>query len=81
MPWGAFKWGYNWRCERELCAIFNTTRFTFRESRAQLVSCGLIWRSDRRGWFVWPERLWLDPTQYTNFHKLCREKGREPKTA
>ncbi|MFM2505189.1 phosphonate utilization transcriptional regulator PhnR, partial [Escherichia coli] len=56
-------------------------RITIRESLAQLGSSGLIWRADRRGWFVTPERLWLDPTQNTNFHKLCREQGREPKTA
>ena len=40
----------------------------------------MIYRADRRGWFVTPERLWLDPTQNTNFHKLCLEQGREPKT-
>ena len=78
---GALKSGDKLPSERELCAIFNTTRITIRESLAQLESSGLIWRADRRGWFVTPERLWLDPTQNTNFHKLCREQGREPKTA
>lgn len=77
---GALKSGDKLPSERELCAIFNTTRITIRESLAQLESSGLIWRADRRGWFVTPERLWLDPTQNTNFHKLCREQGREPKT-
>lgn len=81
---GAASGAYSERCvesgdklpsERELCAIFNTTRITIRESLAQLESSGLIWRADRRGWFVTPERLWLDPTQNTNFHKLCREQG------
>ena len=51
-----------------------------RESLAQLEASGVIYRADRRGWFVTPERLWLDPTQNTNFHKLCLEQGREPKT-
>ncbi|PEH22260.1 phosphonate utilization transcriptional regulator PhnR [Salmonella enterica] len=78
---GALKSGDKLPSERELCAIFNTTRITIRESLAQLESSGLIWRADRRGWFVTPERLWLDPTQNTNFHKLGRERGREPKTA
>lgn len=78
---GALKSGDKLPSERELCTIFNTTRITLRESLAQLESSGLIWRADRRGWFVTPERLWLDPTQNTNFHKLCREQGREPKTA
>lgn len=77
---GALKSGDKLPSERELCAIFNTTRITIRESLAQLESSGLIWRADRRGWFVTPERLWLDPTQNTNFHKLCREQEREPKT-
>lgn len=72
---GALKSGDKLPSERELCAIFNTTRITIRESLAQLESSGLIWRADRRGWFVTPERLWLDPTQNTNFHKLCREQG------
>lgn len=56
---GALKSGDKLPSERELCAIFNTTRITIRESLAQLESSGLIWRADRRGWFVTPERLWL----------------------
>ncbi|MEQ5126023.1 phosphonate utilization transcriptional regulator PhnR [Providencia alcalifaciens] len=77
---GALKSGDKLPSERELCAIFNTTRITIRESLAQLESSGAIYRSERRGWFVTPERLWLDPTQNTNFHKLCLEQGRQPKT-
>ncbi|MEX9948455.1 phosphonate utilization transcriptional regulator PhnR [Providencia alcalifaciens] len=77
---GALKSGDKLPSERELCAIFNTTRVTIRESLAQLESSGAIYRSERRGWFVTPERLWLNPTQNTNFHKLCLEQGRQPKT-
>ncbi len=77
---GALKSGDKLPSERELCALFNTTRITVRESPAQLEASGVIYRADRRGWFVTPERLWLDPTQNTNFHKLCLEQGREPKT-
>ncbi|HHR6393388.1 TPA: phosphonate utilization transcriptional regulator PhnR [Providencia alcalifaciens] len=77
---GALKSGDKLPSERELCTIFNTTRVTIRESLAQLESSGAIYRSERRGWFVTPERLWLDPTQNTNFHKLCLEQGRQPKT-
>lgn len=77
---GALKSGDKLPSERELCTIFNTTRITIRESLAQLEASGAIYRADRRGWFVTPERLWLDPTQNTNFHKLCREQGREPQT-
>ncbi|MBJ3813876.1 phosphonate utilization transcriptional regulator PhnR [Shimwellia pseudoproteus] len=77
---GALKSGDKLPSERELCAIFNTTRVTIRESLAQLESSGAIYRAGRRGWFVTPERLWMDPTQNTNFHKLCREQGRTPET-
>ncbi|WHP81092.1 phosphonate utilization transcriptional regulator PhnR [Edwardsiella anguillarum] len=77
---GALSSGDKLPSERELCARFNTTRITIRESLAQLEASGIIWRADRRGWFVTPERLWLDPTQNTNFHRLCREQGRQPKT-
>ncbi|EHC53991.1 2-aminoethylphosphonate uptake and metabolism regulator [Salmonella enterica subsp. enterica serovar Give str. S5-487] len=45
---GALKSGDKLPSERELCAIFNTTRITIRESLAQLESSGLIWRADRR---------------------------------
>ncbi len=77
---GELKSGDKLPSERELCAIFGTTRVTIRESLAQLESSGAIYRSERRGWFVTPERLWLDPTQNTNFHKLCLEQNRQPKT-
>lgn len=60
---GALKSGDKLPSERELCTIFNTTRITVRESLAQLEASGVIYRADRRGWFVTPERLWLDPTQ------------------
>lgn len=56
---GALKSGDKLPSERELCALFNTTRITVRESPAQLEASGVIYRADRRGWFVTPERLWL----------------------
>ncbi|WP_370549975.1 phosphonate utilization transcriptional regulator PhnR [Edwardsiella tarda] len=77
---GALKCGDKLPSERELCARFNTTRITIRESLAQLEAGGIIYRADRRGWFVTPQRLWLDPTQNTNFHQLCREQGRIAQT-
>jgi len=77
---GVLKTGDKLPSERELCAAFSTTRTTIRESLAQLEASGTIYRSDRRGWFVTPPRLRLDPTQNTNFHKLCLEQGREART-
>lgn len=56
---GALQAGDKLPSERELCAIFSTTRVTVRESLAQLEATGAIYRADRRGWFVTPERLWL----------------------
>ncbi|MBU3891166.1 phosphonate utilization transcriptional regulator PhnR [Serratia rubidaea] len=78
---GALKAGDKLPSERELCAAFSTTRITIRESLAQLEASGAIYRADRRGWFVTPERLRLDPTQNTNFHRLCQEQGRQARTA
>ncbi|MBS0974947.1 GntR family transcriptional regulator, partial [Serratia rubidaea] len=78
---GALKAGDKLPSERELCAAFATTRITIRESLAQLEASGAIYRADRRGWFVTPARLWLDPTQNTNFHRLCQEQGRQARTA
>ncbi|MEB6338155.1 phosphonate utilization transcriptional regulator PhnR [Serratia rhizosphaerae] len=77
---GALKAGDKLPSERELCAAFSTTRITIRESLAQLEASGAIYRADRRGWFVTPERLRLDPTQNTNFHRLCQEQGRQART-
>ncbi|NLU18835.1 MAG: phosphonate utilization transcriptional regulator PhnR [Serratia liquefaciens] len=77
---GALQAGDKLPSERELCAIFSTTRVTVRESLAQLEATGAIYRADRRGWFVTPERLWLDPTQHTHFHRLCQEQGPTPRT-
>ena len=47
---GALKSGDKLPSERELCALFNTTRITVRESLAQLEASGVIYRADRRGW-------------------------------
>jgi DNA-binding GntR family transcriptional regulator len=61
---GALKSGDKLPSERELCALFNTTRITVRESLAQLESSGVIYRADRRGWFVTPERLAGSDAEY-----------------
>lgn len=76
---GALKSGDKLPSERELCALFNTTRITVRESLAQLESSGVIYRADRRGWFVTPERLWLIRRRIPT-STSCARTGREPKT-
>ena len=62
--------------ERELMAEFATTRVTLRIALSQLEREGVIYRSNRRGWFVAPEKLVLDPTLKTNFTALANEQGR-----
>lgn len=66
--------------ERKLSEVFDTTRITLREALVQLEARGLIYREERRGWFVAPERLTYDLIQRSHFHAMVREQGREAHT-
>ncbi|UTW44190.1 UTRA domain-containing protein [bacterium SCSIO 12696] len=66
--------------ERELMAEFATTRVTLRIALSQLEREGVIYRSNRRGWFVTPPKPVFDPTLRSNFSVLAREQGRVPTT-
>lgn len=77
---GALPVGARLPSERELCNLYDTTRVTIREALVQLESSGLIYREDRKGWFITPPRLRLNPVVTTNFHRIVREQGGEPKT-
>jgi len=66
--------------ERKLSEVFDTTRITLREALVQLESQGLIYREERRGWFVAPERLTYDLIQRSHFHAMVRDQGRVPAT-
>ena len=47
--------------ERALSERFATTRITIKEALSSLEADGLIYRAERRGWFVAPPRLTYDP--------------------
>lgn len=66
--------------ERKLSELFDTTRITLREALGQLESEGLIYREERRGWFVSPSRLDYNPLGRSHYHAMVREQGRVPST-
>lgn len=66
--------------ERLLGELYGTTRVTIREALVQLEANGLIYREDRRGWFVTPPRFRLNPRHTSNFHQIVRDQGGEPRT-
>lgn len=77
---GALKPGSKLPSERLLSEKFSTTRITLRESLSSLEADGLVYREDRRGWFVSPERVTYDPTVNANFHTIVTRQGRVPGT-
>lgn len=66
--------------ERELVERFSSTRITVREALAKLETEGVIYRSNRRGWFVCPPRLRYDPSIRINFYNLAEQQNRIPST-
>ncbi|GAA0693759.1 UTRA domain-containing protein [Marinobacterium maritimum] len=66
--------------ERELSERFHTTRVTIRQALSQLEAEGLIFRSNRRGWYITPERLRYDPSRDVGFNRYVTEQGFHPRT-
>lgn len=66
--------------ERKLSELFDTTRITLREALGQLEAQGLIYREERRGWFVSPARIAYNPLVRTHFHAMVAGQGRVPAT-
>jgi len=62
--------------ERVLAEEFSITRVTVRQALMQMEAEGLIFREDRRGWFVSPPRVRYDPTANTSFTESIAEQGR-----
>lgn len=66
--------------ERALSKRFATTRITIKEALSSLEADGLIYRAERRGWFVAPPRLTYDPAIHTHFHQWIAEQQRTAET-
>lgn len=66
--------------ERALSERFTTTRITIKEALSSLEADGLIYRAERRGWFVAPPRLTYDPAIHTHFHQWIGEQQRTAET-
>ena len=77
---GALGAGSKLPSERQLSEMFGTTRITLREALSSLEADGLVYREDRRGWFISPERIEYDPTVNSNFHAMVKKQGRTPGT-
>ena len=72
--------GYRLPAERKLSELFATTRITLREALVQLEARGLIYREERRGWFISPPRLTYDLNERSHFHARVLAQGRLPFT-
>lgn len=66
--------------ERQLQERFNSTRITVREALVRLETDGVIYRLNRKGWFVNETRIRWDPIKKANFYSLAVEQGVVPKT-
>lgn len=66
--------------ERQLSEKFSSTRITLREALFRLESEALIYRLNRKGWFVAPPRFIIDPSCKADFTCLAEDQGRMPKT-
>ncbi len=67
--------------ERVLAEEFSITRVTVRQALLRMEGEGLIFREERRGWFVSAPRICYDPTKNTSFTKSTLEQGREAGTS
>ncbi|MDN0074327.1 UTRA domain-containing protein [Crenobacter sp. SG2303] len=66
--------------ERELCELFDTTRITLKDALLALEAEGLIYREERRGWFVAYPRLNYNPLYRTYFQRMVTLQKRQVET-
>lgn len=64
--------------ERVISEQLQTSRVTTREALRMLETQGLIYRSNRRGWFVTPPRINYDPSRSMFFMSYVAEQGFTP---
>lgn len=62
--------------ERAMAEEFSITRVTARHALLRIEAEGLIFREDRRGWFVSPQRVRYDPSANISFTESIAEQGR-----
>lgn len=66
--------------ERELSELFSTTRITIKDALVSLETEGFIYREERRGWYVSPERICYNPLSRSHFHQMIRDQHRIAET-
>jgi DNA-binding GntR family transcriptional regulator len=66
--------------ERELSDLFSTTRITIKDALTSLETEGLVYREERRGWYVSPQRIRYNPLSRSHFHQMIREQDRIAET-
>ncbi|ANU38890.1 UTRA domain-containing protein [Vibrio scophthalmi] len=62
--------------ERALSGLYSTTRITIKDALVALETEGLIYREERRGWYVSPPRICYNPLSRTHFHQMIRDQQR-----
>ncbi|OZG70950.1 phosphonate utilization transcriptional regulator PhnR [Hahella sp. CCB-MM4] len=66
--------------EREIGEQFRLTRITVRQALQTLEAQGLIYRQNRRGWFVSPPAVIYKPAQRKSFVEYVSKQGLHPQT-
>ena len=77
---GALQAGDKLPSEREIGDQFRLTRITVRQALQTLEADGMIYRLNRRGWFVSPPALHYNPAKWQSFMEYTANQGFTPTT-